>query len=74
MKTKQTGINLPQAGTDIDFITITEHHLNEWLSLLDHLQDVHAPTDQLVYCRNQVTRLQLELYQLRNTNWRTNAG
>ncbi|MVM41274.1 hypothetical protein GO730_32330 [Spirosoma sp. HMF3257] len=74
MKSKRTGILMPQPIPDTDFITITEHHLNEWLHLLDHLQDVHAPTDQLAYCRNQVTRLQLELYQLRNTNWRANAG
>jgi hypothetical protein len=74
MKTKRSGIHLPHHNPDIDFTTITEHHLNEWLSLLDHLQDAHAPTDQLVYCRNQVTRLQLELYQLRNTNWRAKTG
>ncbi|QDK81649.1 hypothetical protein EXU85_24770 [Spirosoma sp. KCTC 42546] len=74
MKTKRTDILLPQHIPDPDFITITEHHLNEWLHLLDHLQDAHAPTDQLAYCRNQVTRLQLELYQLRNTNWRTTVG
>ena len=73
MKTKRTGILLPHYISDTDFITITEHHLNEWLQVLDHLQDAHAPTDQLAYCRNQVTRLQLELYQLRNTNWRVNT-
>ncbi|WP_460961925.1 hypothetical protein [Spirosoma litoris] len=74
MKTKRSGTRQPQYISDIDFASITEHHLSEWLHLLDHLQDVHAPTDQLAYCRNQVTRLQLELYQLRNTNWREKAG
>lgn len=47
-------------------VTLTEQHLDEWLRLLDHLQDNHAPTDELIYCRNQVTRLQLDLYRLRN--------
>ncbi len=47
-------------------VTLTEQHLDEWLRLLDHLQDTHAPTDLLNYCRNQVTRLQLDLYQVRS--------
>jgi hypothetical protein len=46
--------------------SLTERHLNEWLQLLDYLRDTHAPTSQLTYCRNQVTRLQLDLFQLRN--------
>ena len=72
MKTKRTG-NLAQPTLLLDFVTLTERHLDDWLSLLDQLQDAHAPTDQLVYCRNQVTRLQLELYQLRDTRWLANA-
>lgn len=55
------------APVDIDTMTpalLTERHLAEWLRLLDYLQDTHAPTSELTYCRNQVTRLQLDLYQL----------
>lgn len=55
------------APVTIDELTptlLTERHLAEWLRLLDYLQDTHAPTGELVYCRNQVTRLQLDLYQL----------
>ncbi|GAB3771692.1 hypothetical protein GCM10028818_10830 [Spirosoma horti] len=49
-----------------DLIALTEEHLSEWFQLLDDLQDAHAPTDQLVYCRKEITRLQRNLYQLRN--------
>lgn len=48
-------------------MTLTERHLNEWLELLDYLRDTHAPIDRLSYCRNQVTRLQLEFYRLQNS-------
>lgn len=49
-----------------DLIALTEEHLSEWFQLMDDLQDAHAPTDQLVYCRKEVTRLQRNLYQLRS--------
>lgn len=52
---------------DLNPMTLTERHLNEWLQIQDYLQDTHAPTDQLTYCRKQITRLQLDLYQLRNS-------
>lgn len=52
---------------DLTPTTLTERHLNEWLRLLDYLQDNHAETNQLVYCRKQITRLQLDLYQLKNS-------
>ncbi|GAB3881130.1 hypothetical protein [Spirosoma agri] len=51
---------------NLDPTALVEKHLNEWLQLLDHLRDNHAPTDQLRYCRNQVTRLQLDLFKLRD--------
>ena len=66
MKTQRiTGTN-DQLYPGSDPTLLTERHLNEWLQLLDQLQDDHAPVDQLLYCRNQVTRLQLDLYKLRN--------
>lgn len=65
METQRNGI-MAQPSPDIDPVSLTERHLNEWLQLLDHLQDAHAPMNQLIYCRNQVTRLQLDLYRLRN--------
>lgn len=51
---------------DMTPMTLTERHLKEWLELLDYLRETHAPMDRLNYCRNQVTRLQLEFYQLQN--------
>lgn len=55
------------SSPDRSLAALTERHLSEWLELLDHLQDTHASTNQLTYCRSQVTRLQLDLYQLRNS-------
>ncbi|QJW91109.1 hypothetical protein HNV11_17860 [Spirosoma taeanense] len=54
------------SASDMTPLALTERHLHEWLQLLDYLQDAHAPTNQQTYCRNQVTRLQLDLYKLRN--------
>ena len=51
---------------DTTLIRLTQQHLNEWLAMLDYGLETHVPTDQLNYCRQQVTRLQLELYRLQN--------
>lgn len=53
--------------SDTTPLRLTQQHLNEWLALLDYGLETHAPTDQLNYCRQQVTRLQLELYRLQNS-------
>ena len=49
-----------------ELILLSEQHLGEWFQLMDDLQDAHAPTDQLVYCRKQIMWLQHNLYHLRN--------
>ncbi|QHV96456.1 hypothetical protein [Spirosoma endbachense] len=63
----QSAGTLLQKEPDLTPMALTERHLDEWLQLQDYLRETHAPTDQLVYCRRQVTRLQLDLYQLRNS-------
>ncbi|MFD2934997.1 hypothetical protein ACFS25_14470 [Spirosoma flavum] len=65
METQQTQERV-HFDSDMTMTSLTERHLSEWLHLLDTLRDEHAPTDQLAYCRYQVTRLQRDLYQLRN--------
>ncbi|GAB3730183.1 hypothetical protein [Spirosoma lituiforme] len=65
METQRVNQALP-IHSHKDLIALTEEHINAWLQLLDHLQDAHAPTDQLVYCRKEITRLQRNLYQLRS--------
>ena len=67
MKTKRTG-HLHQPIKNAEFFNLTERHLGEWLAIMDQLLDTHAPTDEVAYCRNKVTRLQLELYQLRKSS------
>ncbi len=57
----------PKLDPDTTALALIERHLSDWLQLQDYLRDAHAPTDQLRYCCKQVTRLQLELYQLRNS-------
>ncbi|WP_338874359.1 hypothetical protein WBJ53_01945 [Spirosoma sp. SC4-14] len=56
----------PSLDPSITPLQLVERHLDEWLQLQDYLRESHAPTEQLRYCRNQVTRLQLDLYRLRN--------
>lgn len=45
-------------------LSLTEKHLNQWLDLLDHLHDAHAPTDELKSCHRQIALLQQNLYLL----------
>ena len=56
----------PIVHANQELLAVSERHLSEWFQLLDSLQDAHAPTDQLVYCRKQIMRLQHDLYHLRN--------
>ncbi|WP_461126214.1 hypothetical protein [Spirosoma aerophilum] len=65
MKTQRID-KIPATHANQELMVLSERHLGEWFQLLDSLQDAHAPTDQLVYCRKQIMRLQHDLYHLRN--------
>ena len=65
MKTTQKG-ERARLDPDTTLASLTAQHLAEWLELLDYLRDTHAPTDEITYCRRQVTRLQQDLYLLRS--------
>jgi hypothetical protein len=65
MKTQRID-KIPATHANDELMLLSERHLGEWFKLLDNLQDAHAPTDQLVYCRKQIMRLQHDLYYLRN--------